>query len=141
MSNLWKTFPFYLERYGYCKSINFLWNVKTILFQIQDERMCLQREPNLQLDDSSKINVNKRFTASMCIQYCKGSDLQYQYAVLGQIDCTCAFPNLENQTLEEIVLDSARCGMSSSKSMIGSEMNNGLLNWTELNRHLLALMR
>jgi hypothetical protein len=89
--------------------------------------MCLQKVDYLKLNVSTTIIVTKRFTASMCIQYCKGSDIQYQYAVLGQYDCTCAILTDKNQTFENMILDSSRCGLSSSYSMIGREGNNGLL--------------
>ncbi len=89
--------------------------------------MCLQKADYLKVNVSTTIIVTKRFTASMCIQYCKGSDIQYQYAVLGQYDCTCAYLTDKNQTFENMILDSSRCGVSSSYSMIGSKENNGLL--------------
>jgi hypothetical protein len=89
--------------------------------------MCLQKADYLKVNMSTTIIVSKRFTVSMCIQYCKGSDIHYQYAVLGQYDCTCAYLTDKNQTFENMILDSSRCGVSSSYSMIGRKENNGLL--------------
>ena len=59
----------------------------------------------------------------MCIQYCKGLDIQTQYAVLGQNDCSCVeeIPDFKNQ-----ILDSSNCGFSSSLSLIGNDTNQGL---------------
>ena len=57
--------------------------------------MCLDKSSIntlLELNESSTVRVATRFTASMCIQYCRGmaSQNQYQYAVLGQNECKCA---------------------------------------------------
>ena len=78
---------------------------------------------------SSTINQSSRPTASTCIQYCRGSDFQNKYAVLGQSNCSCAFDIQFDQTFSEV--SSSLCGLSSAKSFIGNDSNNGKYSGSE----------
>ncbi len=93
-----------------------------------DSRMCLNQTSiasNLNLNKSSTVQAARRFTASMCIQYCRGmiKNSQYQYAVLTETNCTCASKFDSIQTTD--LLDTNLCGLSSGYSMIGNDSTNG----------------
>ncbi len=71
------------------------------------------------------FSIPARLTAGWCIAYCQGLSDQHQFAVLGQRSCTCGTAILFDPSLPGSTNPNSLCGLSASKSMIGSDANQG----------------
>jgi hypothetical protein len=61
----------------------------------------------------------------MCIAYCLGLSDFNLFAILSQTSCTCGTAILFDPSLPGSTNDKSDCGLSPSKSMIGSDVNKG----------------
>lgn len=95
---------------------------------IPDSKLCISRDQlvsSIEFDNSTLINVDKRFTAAMCIYYCQGLKLTYPYAIAGPYACACGTKLIIDPASSNSTLNLGTCGFSDSLSQIGYNGYNG----------------
>ena len=99
-----------------------------------DTHLCLNKallDTSMALDPIAELTVPRNTISSgLCIQYCRGMDEQYKYAIVDEDKCICALDklfdadtsvSLEPDALKQVP---SKCSWSASKTMIGNQPNN-----------------
>ncbi len=91
------------------------------------------------VNSSTTLTIRARFTAAMCMQYCRGLYQGYPYAVVDERSCTCGTnitfdPNIPTSR-SNVTLPFESCQRSDSLSLIGKTSNTGKdpLAWKNVN--------
>jgi len=75
------------------------------------------------VNSSTTLSIGARFTAAICIQYCRGLDQGYAYVVVAVSSCTCAtnitFDASVPPSTSNVSLPITSCDRSASLSLIG----------------------